>query len=97
MQWSVRNRPRRHSPSLVGVNVYASSGGGGATVRETCAYGGNPLTIDLYTHDVFLQKLDYIHWNPVKAGLCNLPEIYYFSSATYYHTGIDDFEMLTHC
>jgi REP element-mobilizing transposase RayT len=65
--------------------------------REYLFWERNSLAIDLYTHDVFLQKLDYIHWNPVKAGLCNLPEEYYFSSATSYHTGIDDFRMLTHC
>jgi REP element-mobilizing transposase RayT len=57
----------------------------------------NSLGIELYSHDVFLQKLEYIHWNPVKAGLCSLPEEYYYSSARYYHTGIDDFGMLTHC
>jgi putative transposase len=56
----------------------------------------NPLDIDLFTHDVFMQKLEYIHWNPVRAGLCSLPEEYYFSSAKFYHTGIDDFGMLTH-
>jgi hypothetical protein len=57
----------------------------------------NPLGIDLFTHDVFMQKLEYIHWNPVRAGSCSLPEEYYFSSAKFYHTGIDDFGMLTHC
>lgn len=57
----------------------------------------NPLGIDLYSHAVFMQKLEYIHWNPVRAGICSLPEEYYFSSAKFYHTGIDDFEMLTHC
>ena len=57
----------------------------------------NSLGIELYSHDVFLQKLEYIHWNPVKAGLCSLQEEYYYSSARYYHTGIDDFGMLTHC
>lgn len=55
------------------------------------------LGIELYTHHVFMQKLNYIHINPVKAGLCLLPEDYYFSSARYYHTGVDDFELLTHC
>ncbi|MEO6720443.1 MAG: transposase [Ferruginibacter sp.] len=57
----------------------------------------NSLGIELYSHDVFIQKLEYIHWNPVKAGLCNLPEEYYYSSARFYHTGTDDFGMLTHC
>jgi putative transposase len=57
----------------------------------------NPLGIELYTHAVFMQKLEYIHWNPVRAGICSLPEEYYFSSAKFYHTGIDDFGILTHC
>ena len=57
----------------------------------------NPLGIELYTHDVFMQKLEYIHWNPVKTGLCRLPEEYYYSSARFYHTGIDEFNMLTSC
>jgi hypothetical protein len=45
---------------------------------------------------VFDQKLEYIHYNPVKAGLCIYPEEYHYSSAKFYHTGIDDFKMLTH-
>jgi REP element-mobilizing transposase RayT len=57
----------------------------------------NSLGIELRTHEVFMQKLEYIHWNPVKAGLCSLPEEYYFSSARFYWTGVDDFNMLTHC
>ena len=57
----------------------------------------NSLGIELYSPDVFMQKLEYIHWNPVKAGLCSLPEEYYYSPARFYHTGIDDFNMLTHC
>jgi hypothetical protein len=40
---------------------------------------------------------EYVHYNPVKAGLCILPEDYYYSSAKFYATGIDDFDMLTHC
>ena len=57
----------------------------------------NSLSIELYSHDVFMQKLKYIHWNPVTAGLCSLPEKYFYSSAHFYHTGLDDFGMLTHC
>ena len=36
----------------------------------------NPLSIELRTHAVFFQKLEYIHRNPVRAGLCLLPEEY---------------------
>lgn len=65
--------------------------------RDYQVWERNPLGIELRTHEVFMQKLEYIHWNPVRAGLCKYPEEYYFSSAKFYETGIDDFNMLTHC
>jgi len=55
-----------------------------------------PLPVDLYTPAVFEQKVDYIHNNPVSAGLCELPEQYSLSSARYYYDGTDESEMLTH-
>jgi len=45
---------------------------------------------------VFEQKLNYIHYNPVSAGMCANPEDYYYSSARFYYDGIDSFGMLTH-
>lgn len=54
------------------------------------------LGIDLFTEAVFNQKLEYIHYNPVAAGLCKLPEEYYYSSALFYEHGVDHFNMLTH-
>jgi putative transposase len=48
----------------------------------------NPLSIDLWSHSVFLQKLNYIHWNPVRAGICRWPEEYLYSSARFYETGM---------
>ena len=57
----------------------------------------NPLSIDLFTPKVFDQKLCYIHENPVRAGLCTLPEEYRFSSAGFYETGNSEFSFLTHC
>lgn len=56
----------------------------------------NSLGIDLFNELVFIQKLNYIHWNPVKAGLCTLPEEYYYSSAKFYECGVDDFGMVNH-
>ena len=56
----------------------------------------NPLSIELRTHSVFLQKLEYIHRNPVRAGLCSLPEEYNYSSALFYHTGVNNWSFLTH-
>lgn len=58
----------------------------------------NALSIDLYSEPVFIQKLNYIHHNPLqeKWRLSNLPEEYWYSSAKFYTTGVDDFDMLTH-
>ena len=55
-----------------------------------------PLSVELRTHAVFMQKLDYIHYNPVRAGLCINPEDYHYSSAKFYYDGTCHFKMLTH-
>ena len=55
-----------------------------------------PLSIELFTPAVFYQKLEYIHNNPVRAGLCKFAEEYYYSSAKFYKEGIDNFGILTH-
>ena len=56
------------------------------------------LGIELFTPAVFYQKLDYIHSNPLRAGLCTHVEEYYYSSAKFYQSGgrLDDFGMLSH-
>ena len=55
-----------------------------------------PLSVELHSEKVFFQKLNYIHDNPVNAGLCQYPEEYHYSSALFYEKGIDNFTMLTH-
>ncbi|MES2798234.1 MAG: transposase [Bacteroidota bacterium] len=47
------------------------------------------VQVDLYSEFFFRQKLEYIHMNPVRAGLCALPEDYKYSSAVFYETGLD--------
>lgn len=56
----------------------------------------NALSIELGPTGFLLQKLNYIHANPVRAGLCSRPEEYKYSSANFYKTGIDDWGFLTH-
>ena len=68
----------------------------GAKDREYQFWERNALSVELRTDKVFRQKLEYIHWNPVKAGLCKLPEDYLYSSALFYETGIDKWGFLTH-
>ncbi|GAB5494893.1 MAG: transposase [Phototrophicaceae bacterium] len=40
--------------------------------------------IELYSEKVIRQKLDYIHYNPVRAGWVNFPQHYNYSSASNY-------------
>lgn len=58
----------------------------------------NPLTVDIYTEKVLLQKLNYIHNNPLqeKWHLCARPEDYPWSSARFYHTGVDPHGVVSH-
>lgn len=52
--------------------------------RKYQVWQRNSLSVLLRTPSVYEQKLNYIHNNPVKAGLCVLPEDYKYSSAGYY-------------
>ena len=54
------------------------------------------LGIELFTPAVFRQKLNYIHNNPLRAGLCDHPAHYHYSSALFYEKGIDHFKMIEH-
>lgn len=38
----------------------------------------------IYTEKVLITKIDYIHYNPVRAGLVDKPENWYYSSAADY-------------
>lgn len=64
--------------------------------RKYQVWKRNPLSVPLRTEAVVKQKLDYIHENPVKAGLCKHPEDYLFSSAYFYETGEDNWGFITH-
>jgi putative transposase len=64
--------------------------------REYQIWKREPLNIELITESMFIQKLEYIHYNPVTAGPCEVPEEYYYSSAKFYPGGTDNFRMLTH-
>jgi putative transposase len=58
----------------------------------------NGLAFHLFKRETALQKLDYIHNNPLAEHwqLCTDPIKYYYSSARFYDTGVDDFKFLRH-
>lgn len=56
------------------------------------------LPLHAYSPWYVYQKLDYIHNNPVQGRwmLASGPDEYTYSSARFYYTGEDEFDMLTH-
>lgn len=66
--------------------------------REYQIWERNALSVDLWSEPVFMQKLNYIHNNPLqhKWQLAKFPEDYKYSSAKFYETGDDEFGLLTH-
>ena len=55
------------------------------------------LSVEIYSKAVAMQKLNYIHFNPVskKWMLAKDDLSYYWSSARFYESGIDEFGFLT--
>lgn len=58
----------------------------------------DPLAVALPTKSIALQKLNYIHHNPLQSHwmLCQFETDYRFSSANFYSSGYDEFRILTH-
>ena len=66
--------------------------------RQYQLWERNPLSLDIYDRKVFMEKLNYIHHNPVqeKWNLCRYPEDYKYSTVKFYETGKDNWGFLTH-
>lgn len=58
----------------------------------------DPYWFLLFNEKTTKQKLNYIHNNPLqpKWALVNNPADYYYSSARFYDTGVNDFDFLHH-
>jgi putative transposase len=56
----------------------------------------NPLSIEIWSEKTLMQKLKYIHENPIRAGLCKYADDYKYSSALFYKFGKDNWGFLTH-
>ena len=81
---------RNHHPNvLVLFNVKAAD-------RKYQIWERNPLSVSLWNRSVFEQKLDYIHYNPVRANLVSIPEAYRYSSASFYLQGESEWFFLSH-
>ena len=68
-----------------------------ATNKKHEIWQRDSLSVEIYSRSVAVQKLQYIHFNPVsKKWLLAKDDInYYWSSARYYETGADEFGFLS--
>lgn len=66
--------------------------------RKYRVWQRDPLAILMDKKIKVEQKINYIHNNPLqeKWNLAKSPDEYYWSSAKFYESGIDDFGILTH-
>jgi hypothetical protein len=66
--------------------------------RQYQFFKEKPLSIPLYRDEVVLQKLEYIHLNPIQPrwNLATSPEEYLFSSAAFYAGQLENWSFLTH-
>ena len=88
-QQILKNFRNENSPLLASLLVEAKD-------RKYQVWERNSLSIELRSSQVFKQKLEYIHANPVRAGLCSLAEEYYYSSARFYELNEWNWDFLTH-
>ncbi|HET8963678.1 MAG TPA: transposase [Chitinophagales bacterium] len=81
-----------HNPEI--LKNYISTQGD----RDYHFWERRPRTIEVMRRDIAIQKLEYIHNNPIKEkwGLANFPEEYFFSSAAYYFNDSKQFTFLSH-
>ena len=79
-------------------NTYLEGFMVGLSDRKYQFWQRNSLSIDLWTDYVFMQKLEYIHNNPVRENwiLAEYPEDYKYSSANFYLNDVDEFGLLSH-
>ena len=88
-QQILKNLRNNNSPLLNELLVEAKD-------RKYQVWERNSLSVELYTSKVMNQKMDYIHYNPVDAGLCSVPEDFAFSSASFYERNESSFDFLSH-
>jgi putative transposase len=57
----------------------------------------DPLAVRTLSKEMAEEKLNYLHCNPLQThwNLCKIPDEYRFSSAAFYLTGRDEFNLAT--
>ena len=69
-----------------------------SSTRKHHFWQRNSLPFEINSEKTFMQKLNYIHNNPLQDHwkLTDVPENYKYSSAKFYSTNFDEFGILSH-
>jgi len=64
--------------------------------REYHFWERRPWQANMPSRNIFVQKLHYIHLNPVRKDLCQKEEDYTYSSAAFYYDNDNRWDFITH-
>ena len=86
----VTKMKQQNDPELKKYEVQASD-------RKYHIWLRDPLAVRIFSKEMAEEKLDYIHDNPLQShwNLCKMADEYRFSSAAFYQTGRDEFNLVT--
>jgi putative transposase len=73
---------------LLGVGLQALKISVSKRAKERPFWQARYYDFNVFTKKKRIEKLNYIHWNPVKRGLVGNPEDWLWSSYRYYETGV---------
>jgi putative transposase len=78
------------------LDIFARTGNANSRNTKSQFWRQDNHPKECFGHDFTKQKLDYIHQNPVRAGIVAVPEHYIYSSAIDYagHKGLLDIDFL---
>ena len=74
--------------ALLGVALQALKISVSKRAKERPFWQARYYDFNVFTWSKRVEKIDYIHWNPVKRGLVEKPEDWRWSSCRYYQTGV---------
>ena len=80
---AITNNPQESRKDWM-LNIFRENGENNSRNSEFQFWQQNNQPKELYSNEFTMQKLDYIHSNPVTAGIVEYPEHYLYGSAKDY-------------
>ena len=79
---AIQNEPESRREWMLGI--FAMAGKTDSNNKEFKVWKQDNHAIEVYSNEFIVEKLDYLHNNPVRAGIVEKPEDYLYSSARNY-------------